>query len=322
MCYIRYLGADAFKLVSQGGLAWLEACQLAGLPWLTHAFSTRCGGLSPAPCKGLNLGFTASDRRDRVEKNRRRFLKHLDGDGWALASVRQVHSSHSFLVTRRDGTQLDYRVPAYAAAPVDSLASPAGDALITTEPGVLLSMRIADCLPVLLVDPRRRAVAAVHAGWRGALARIIEKTVGDMRRALGCDPQELITAVGPSIRACCFEVGAEVVEAYYGRFPDAERFFQKLPNRPEAATDRHSILFLSNYPPGHAPEHVPAARLDLVAVARSQLASAGVKPANVLVAEYCTACRTDLFFSHRREGPATGRQMAAIGIRKAVNSGQ
>jgi len=187
---------------------------------------------------------------------------------------------------------------------------------MTAEPGVLLNIRVADCLPVLLVDPRGRVVAAVHAGWRGALVRIIEKTVGDMRRAFGSDPEELIAALGPSIRACCFEVGEEVVEAFHGKFASAERFFQTLPNRPEAATDRHSIMFLSAYPPGHAPEHVPAARLDLIAVAQEQLTTSGVKPANILVADYCTACHTDLFFSHRHEGGSTGRQVAAIGIAK------
>ena len=140
--------------------------------------------------------------------------------------------------------------------------------------------------------------------------------MGDMRRAFGSDPQKLIAAVGPSIRACCYEVGEEVVEAFHGSFANADSFFQKLPNRPEAATDRHSILFLSAYPPGHAPEHVPAARLDLTAVARHELVSAGVKHVNVLVADYCTACRTDLFFSHRREGGSTGRQTAAIGMRE------
>jgi YfiH family protein len=191
----------------------------------------------------------------------------------------------------------------------------AGDGLVTAESGVLLTIRIADCLPVLLVDPERRVVAAVHAGWRGALARIIEKAVGDMRRALGSAPQNLVAALGPSIRACCYEVGEEVVEAFHGSFADADGFFQPLAVTPEAATDRHTILFMRDCPPGHAPEHAPAVRLDLIAVARHQLASAGVMPANVLVADYCTACRTDLFFSHRREGAGTGRQIAAIGIR-------
>jgi copper oxidase (laccase) domain-containing protein len=147
------------------------------------------------------------------------------------------------------------------------------------------------------------------------LARVIEKAVGDMRRVFGSDPQKVIATLGPSIRACCYDVGQEVVESFYAKFTGADRFFRTVPNRPEAATDRHSILFLSAYPPGHAPENVPAARLDLIAVAEDQLASAGVKPANIVVADYCTACRTDLFFSHRQEGGTTGRQLAAIGIR-------
>lgn len=306
-------------MVSRGGLDWLEATRLSKLPWLTHAFSTRRGGLSQAPCAGLNLGFTPSDRRERVEQNRLRFFEQLGGNDFVPASARQVHSSHSFVVARDGKDQLAYQLPgAVVEAPTGSTL-PAGDALITAEPGILLTIRIADCLPVLLVDPKQRVVAAVHAGWRGALERVIEKAVGDMRSVFGSDPQQLIAALGPSIRACCYEVGEEVVEAFHGKFAAADEFFEALPIRPEITTDRHAILFLSAYPPGHAPEHAPAARLDLTAVAKHQLVSAGVKPANILVADYCTACRTDLFFSHRREGGQTGRQAAAIGIRRAVD---
>jgi hypothetical protein len=223
-------------------------------------------------------------------------------------------------VTRHQDGRLSFESPGGEGS-LPAGNPPAGDGLITAEPGILLTIRTADCLPLLLVDPRRRVVATVHAGWRGALARIIEKAVGDMRRTFDSDPQELLAAVGPSIRSCCFDVGQEVVEAYHGGFTEADRFFQALPQRrPKAAGDRYSMLFLDAYPPGHAPEHVPVARLDLPAVARYQLESAGLKPANIETAEYCTACRTDLFFSHRREGGRTGRQAAAIGIRKAVNS--
>ena len=315
LCYIRGLGAQIFKLVSRGGLTWLESVRLSKMPWLVHAFSTRRGGVSKAPCAGLNLGFTESDQRERVEQNRQRFLDQLGGKGFVPASARQVHSSHSLVVARNRAGQLAYQLPGTTVSIPATTNSPAGDGLMTAEHGILLTIRIADCLPLLLVDPQRRVVAAVHAGWRGALARVIEKAVGDLRRAFGSDPRKLIAAVGPSIRACCFEVGEEVVEAFHGGFADADGFFQPVAHRPEATTNRHSILFLKAYPPGHAPEHVPAARLDLTAVARHQLASAGVKPANVLVADYCTACRTDLFFSHRQEGPRTGRQAAAIGIR-------
>jgi hypothetical protein len=270
----------------------------------------------------LNLGFRESDRRERVEENRHRFLSALEAKDLSLASVRQIHSDHSLIVTRHPSDRLVYRLPG-AEDPLPAAdGPPAADGIMTAAGSVLLTIRIADCLPLLLVDPRRRAVAAVHAGWRGALARIVEKSVGDLRRVFGSDPHDVLAAIGPCIRSCCFEVGEEVVEAFHGQFAQADRFFQKLPDPGRAPADRYNILFLQAYPPGHGPEHLPAARLDLVAVAAHQLQSAGVSAANIDVAGYCTACRTDLFFSHRREGPATGRQAAAIGIRKSVNSGQ
>jgi len=300
-------------MVSRDGLAWLESARLAKLPWLVHAFSTRRGGASGFPSPGLNLGFP--DRRERVEQNRRHFLRQIGAQDFSLASVRQVHSSHAFVVAAGGTGQPEYRLCGVPSAERAATGPPAGDALMTAEAGLLLTVRIADCLPVLLVDPKQRAVAAVHAGWRGALERVIEKAVGDMQLAFGSDPQQLLAVLGPSIHACCYEVGEEVVEAFDGRFAPPAPFFRTLPHRPEAATDRHAILFLSAHPPGHAPEQVPAAHLDLVAVAQHQLTSAGVAPSRISVADYCTACRTDLFFSHRKEGGRTGRQMAAIGIR-------
>ena len=240
LCYIQDLGRQIFKMVSRGGLGWLESVRLSKMPWLVHAFSTRRGGASQAPCAGLNLGFTESDRRERVEQNRRRFLDQLGGKDFAPASVRQVHSSHSFVVTRDRADQLAYQLPGAEVSVPAVTQPPAGDGLMTAEPGILLTIRIADCLPVLLVDPQRRVVAAVHAGWRGALARVIEKAVGDMRRAFGSDPRELIAAVGPSIRACCYEVGEEVVEAFHGSFADADRL---LPDAAQSPRGSHRSPF-------------------------------------------------------------------------------
>ncbi len=168
---------------------------------------------------------------------------------------------------------------------------------------------------MLLVDPKKRAIAAVHAGWRGALARVIEKTVGEMRRLLGSRPSQLIAALGPSIRACCYEVGQEVVETFSSRYPRGEKFFIP-PQRPSLASVRiHAGTFLFPHPPGHEPPDPPRAHLDLVAVAREQLLSGGLASRHIHVAEYCTACRTDLFYSYRREGGRAGRTMAVIGIR-------
>jgi YfiH family protein len=205
--------------------------------------------------------------------------------------------------------------------PVPTAVGPPGDALLTDEPGILLSIRTADCLPILLVDPQRRAIAAVHAGWRGALARIAEKAVGDMRREFCSRPDDLIAVIGPSIRKCCYEVQQDVVDAFEGRFaPSGFRqdleFFSEAPSSPGSSPSGLPIPgFLASGPPGHRPLRTKPIHLDLVAVARYQLAGAGVPLAQVHVAEFCTACRTDLFFSHRKEGSLAGRMMAVVGIR-------
>ncbi len=188
---------------------------------------------------------------------------------------------------------------------------------MTDEPGVLLEVRAADCLPVLLVDPQRRAVAAVHAGWRGALQRVVEKAVGSLRQEFDSDPGRLTATLGPSIRACCYGVGQAVVDSYCGTFVEGERFFRPPPpgDPSEDLAARYPMLFLSSHPPGHGPKPAAVAHLDLVAVARAQLLRAGLRPANIHVAPFCTACRTDLFFSYRREGAGTGRALAAVAIR-------
>ena len=220
-------------------------------------------------------------------------------------------------MVRAASGQLEYCPSAFPAPDRPDRLLPIGDALVTDQPGVLLSVRVADCLPVLVLDPRQRAVAAIHAGWRSALGRIIEKSVGLMRAVFGSDPQHLLAALGPSIRACCYEVGEEVVAAFCGGFPRGEQFFREAslatPSPVPAARD--SLSLLSAQPPGHGTRPAPGAHLDLVAVALDQLRSAGVRPSRIQVADFCTACRTDLFFSHRKEGKDTGRTMAVIGIR-------
>ena len=310
----------AFNLVARDGLEWLECGALARFPWLLHAFSTRRGGGSEGPAAGLNLGFIAGDARANVEKNRRRFFAQLGTERFALAALRQRHSTHIYSVVRAASGQLEYCPSGFPALDRPDRLLPIGDALVTDQPGVLLSVRVADCLPVLVLDPRQRAVAAIHAGWRSALGRIIEKSVGLMRAVFGSDPQHLLAALGPSIRACCYEVGEEVAAAFCGRFPRGEQFFREAspasPSTVRAARD--SLPFLSAQPPGHGTRPAPGARLDLVAVALDQLRSAGVRPSRIQVADFCTACRTDLFFSHRKEGKDTGRTMAVIGIRPGV----
>ena len=312
-CYGGFVDRDDFRIISRGGTTWLECASLARLPWLVHAFSTRL--LDPE-----------------------RFFGLFGQDEFSLAGLRQTHSADVFRVGRRADGAIEYGSPGCptilgssppvtphptrargpASRRADEGSRPAGDALLTDQPGLLLSVRAADCMPILVADTRRRAIAAVHAGWRGALQRIVEKAVGEMRRAFDSDPADLVAAIGPSIRACCYEVGPEVVDAFRGRFRASDDFFQACA-ADETARVRalRSLPFLSAKPPARDPEDAPSVHLDLIAVARHELETAGLRPSGIHVAPFCTACRTDLFYSFRKEGSRAGRMIAVIGISTA-----
>ena len=287
---------------------------MAELPWLIHAFGTRQGGaLKPEKsAKSAGNGFAGHAPGG--------FLRALGAGRFPLAALRQTHSSIIYSVARRSGRgPLLYQL---AGNPLpgsqDAPGTRPGDALMTEQAGILLSVRVADCVPILLADREGRAVAAVHAGWRGALSRIIEKSAGEMCRTFGSRPQNLVAAVGPSIRACCYEVGPEVLDAFCGTFPAGEQFFHKVLATPEESRMalRFETLFRLQAPPGHrAEDALSKIHLDLAAVARYQLEHAGVPPGQIHVADYCTACRTDLFYSYRKEGSLAGRMMAVIGMR-------
>ena len=280
-----------------GALTVLTANNLAAIPWLLHGFSTRAGGTSAlSKSRVLNLGYTNWDSRATVLRNRGKFLEALQTQATPLATLRQVHSDIVRVVTGS------------AAEPLQ------GDAMIAQQADIVLGVQTADCVPILLVDTRLRAIAAVHAGWRGTLARIAAKAVGRMRLEFGTNPADIIAALGPSIGRCCYEVGSEVAQAFSGQFAGAADWFDGPFERLSVAESPDFLPWLTMMPPGHAPppERV---QLDLRAANCWQLVDAGVRRRNIAGSTLCTACRTDLFFSYRREGPQTGRMLAAIGLR-------
>jgi hypothetical protein len=186
--------------------------------------------------------------------------------------------------------------------------------LITGRPGILLAVQTADCLPVILVDTRLRAVGVFHAGWRGTLQRIVEKGVGEMRKRFGTRPGDLQASIGPGIRSCCFEVGEELRAKFESQFAYAAKLFREV-QESDPVRDKYPLLFLSARPPGHS--NLPRRLfLDLAEANRRQLRDAGVSARNITQLQLCTACRTDLLFSHRAEKGHTGRMMAVVGIRK------
>ena len=293
------------RVAKRSKLNILRARHLSKFPWLVHGFSTRPGGSSRAyGGEALNLGFTKDDSKATVERNRAAFLHELGaGAGrrgrsrsfWPLITVRQIHSD----IVRF----------------VDSPAEPqlVGDGLITSTPGLLLSIQTADCLPIILVDPTRRAVGVFHAGWRGTVKRIVEKGVGEMRRHFGTRPRDLKAVIGPGIRGCCYEVGSEVRDQFESQFAYAEKLFREV-EESDPVREKYPMLFLTARAPGHSdlPKKI---FLDLVEANRQQLLTVGVPAKNIEASPLCTNCHTDLLFSYRAEKGKTGRMMAVVGIR-------
>ena len=278
----------------------LRADSLAPIPWLLHGFSTRTAGFSRGyGGKSLNLGFTREDSPRAVEQNRTAFLRQLGairkGRQWPLVALRQVHSDLIHCVSE---------------APKPALT---GDGVITRTPGLLLAILTADCLPVILVDTRRRAIGVFHAGWRGTARRIVEKGVGEMQRWFGTRPRDVKAAIGPGVHGCCYTVGAEVRTQFESQFEYGSKLFREV-EESDPVREKYPMLFLTARAPGHS-ELPRKIFLDLVEANRRQLMAAGVAAKNISASPLCTSCRTDLLFSYRAEKGVTGRMLAVAGIR-------
>lgn len=269
---------------SREGVEWLSVPVWADQAWLWHGFSTRRTGVSRVylpegqDSKGdsasgeVNLGLTAADSRENVLENRRRLVQAVTGSRETpLHVLRQIHSKCS--VT--------------AAEAIDAQPAEA-DGIMTDQPGILLGIQTADCIPVLVADPVNRAVAGFHAGWRGTVERIVESGVQRMAEEFGSNPAKLIAAIGPGIGNCCYAVGGEVEGRFDAKFIYAAELFER----------REDGLYL-----------------DLIEANRRQLLAAGLGADSISTVGGCTSCRPDLFFSHRASGGHAGRMMAVIGIR-------
>jgi polyphenol oxidase len=289
--------------IAGNGAQWLTARGWDKINWLWHGFSTRRGGLSRGYCAEdaqgeLNLGFTPVDDREIVARNRRLLVEAVTGDAATLlVTLRQIHSS--VLVHA-----------AFGDSPVK------GDGLMTDEPGLLLGIQTADCIPVLVFDRKKRAVAAFHAGWRGTAKRIVESGVGRMRLEFGSRPEDLVAAVGPGIGVCCYAVGDEVLSTFESQFSYSGELFREVYDTDPVRT-KYPMLFLTQRAPGHSPMG-PSLHVDLAEANRRQLLAAGLRPRSIKIIGGCTSCDSGLFFSHRASNGHAGRMMSVIGIKRHV----
>lgn len=245
-----------------------------------NAFSTRHGGLSPLPKNALNLAYR-HEEEDVVDENRRRFFAALDETQPRVYTQHQIHSDRILVLSANELSH-------YGAKPG---MEPEGDSLVSSESNIWLGIKTADCLPLLIGDPKTKVMAAVHAGWRGTVACVAEKTVKLMVRQQKVDPKNIIAALGPSACGDCYEVGEDVAVKIKSELKDFE-------------------VYLKPNSQGKYKLDVPLANV-------RQLLNAGLHPANIHTTSYCTMHQNQHFFSHRNEGKENsenvGRMLAVIG---------
>jgi YfiH family protein len=243
---------------------------------LVHGVTTRHGGVSAGPYNSLNLSAGLGDDQAAVQENIRRACAALGLCRTDVVSPNQRHTANVRRVGQADRGQL---FPGY-------------DALITDERGVPLLLRYADCTPVLVYDPVHHALAVIHSGWRGTVQGAPRAAVEALAREYGSRPADLVAAVGPSIGPCCYEVGTDVIDATRRAFERPGELLSPSKRDPHDETHRHFDLWAANH------------RL---------LAAAGVR--HIEVAEICTACHTDDFYSYRASGGRTGHFGAIMALK-------
>ena len=249
-----------------------RALEAAGF---ANGFSTRLGGVSAFPENSLNLAGFDEDAAENIYENRRRFLRLFDGK-FDLATVWQVHSDTIKTVASNDDV---------------CSSEDRADALVSDLRNVLVGVKTADCVPVLIGDPKTRSFAAIHAGWRGTAQSIVSKAGTKLIETFDSDPNDLICAIGPAACGRNYEIGKDVIDAFAENFAGSEEYFS--PTRE-----------------GHA-------LVDLHAANRDQLLNLGLRPENIYTAPLCTMERPDLFFSYRVEKQKygkTGRLLSVIGL--------
>jgi hypothetical protein len=264
---------------AEGTITTLHTTTLLQRKSVTHAFSTKVGGVSSLAQRALSLGSTSHDFLENIEENRRRFFEAVGLAAIPTVPLRQVHG---------DTVHFIERLPA---------ATLVGDGVFTDRDGLVLGVATSDCVPILLAHRDGRFVSAVHAGWRGTAARIAEKAVREACAHYGTKAGDIFAGLGPCIHKCCYPVRPDVREAFQNAGLPLGVFEEDgNPDVPSPASDAKTFSW----------------RLDLVEANVLQLLAAGLPPRNIEVVDRCTSCDASLFFSHRRDGEYAGRMMSVI----------
>ncbi|MEM6377082.1 MAG: peptidoglycan editing factor PgeF [Bacteroidota bacterium] len=252
-------------MVQLGQNRLLKPIIFKSYPKVVAAQSTRNGGFGQVPYVSLNLGLYTKDTPETVAQNRKAFFADLGFAPEQTAGAHQVHGT-SILAVETPGQYEGF------------------DALTTQQKDILLTVTIADCTPILIFDPISNSIAAVHAGWRGTVGQIVQKTVQQMIQQFGVQPQDCLAYIGPCIDHCDFEVDEDVAQHFTPEFKEWDEEKQKF-------------------------------YVDLKKANQSQLESIGLLAQNIEISPFSTVTHNQYFFSHRKEKGQTGRMLCAIGLR-------
>jgi YfiH family protein len=253
-------------LKTKGSIPYFEAPNIAGIQRVRHAFLTRQGGISQPPYQTLNVSFSNGDRSEDVSRNRERITSSFGLDSNRLVLLKQMQQDGVLILkdpARVNPFPLEY------------------DALITNVPNLFLGIRTADCIPILVADREKKAIAAIHAGRQGTALHITKKVLRKMKEEFSSSIKDLLITLGPSIRSCCYEIDRRV--------------------------------FHDEWEPFSVKKEEEKWMVDLARINIAQMMEEGVDEGQISMIDLCTRCHRDLFFSYRAEG-RTGRQLSFIGI--------
>ena len=270
------------QIKEKNGVTWLSYPAFEQFQDIVHAFSTRLGGVSQGIYSSMNLSFTRGDEEAAVYENYRRLAAAVGFAAEDIVTSDQTHTANVRVVTEEDRGNGITKPRPYTDV----------DGMITNVPGLVLATFYADCVPLYFIDPVRHAIGLSHSGWRGTVAKIGRVTVDKMREMYGTDPQDLYTAIGPSICQDCYEVSEDVILEFQNSFE--KKYWDFLSYRKENGKYQ----------------------LNLWEANRLIMLEAGVKEEHISMPGICTCCNPEFLFSHRASHGKRGNLGAFLGIRR------
>jgi YfiH family protein len=288
---------------------YLQFDHLHQFPELIHGVFTRQGGYSSAPYTSLNTSAPprgGGDNFEDVIRNRQLAMQALHLSGTPNVTLWQIHSAQVLTLKDNEPWRTDWDSMTYYTEPWTSEFIRQGDALITQERDIALALSFADCVPITFYDPVQQVAGIAHGGWRGTARGIVLTTIEEMQRHYGSRPQDIRAGIAPAIGPCCYEVSHEVQDLFLGHTT-----FNVLPTEERYRTRINESALFSTV---QLPDGGESLRLDLQTTNQNQLLMAGLAPEHIEIMRICTSCRTDLFFSHRKEEGRTGRFVVIMAL--------